>query len=49
MGMTGEVKIIKDGPNKGDREDANFYLIKPDCNEKGKCEWMRLNRHSEQN
>lgn len=45
-GMTGQIKIIKDGENKGDRQDAYFYLIKPDCNENGKCEWMRLNPHS---
>ena len=27
--MTGQIKIIKDGENKGDRQDAYFYLIKP--------------------
>lgn len=45
--MIGKVKIIKDGLNKGDCEDVNFYLIKLDCNEKGKCEWMRLNLYLE--
>ena len=49
IGMTGKVKIIKDGPNKGDRQGANFYLIKPYCEENGECRWMRLNPHSEQN
>ena len=49
IGMTGQVKIIKYGPNKGDRQGANFYLIKPYCEENGECRWMRLNPHSEQN
>lgn len=48
-GMTGEVQIIKNGPNKGDRQGANFSLIKPYCEENGECRWMRLNPHSEQN
>ena len=43
IGMTGQVKIIKYGPNKGDRQGANFYLIKPYCEENGECRWMRLN------
>ncbi|MCL2935290.1 MAG: trypsin-like peptidase domain-containing protein [Trichodesmium sp. MAG_R02] len=43
IGMTGKVKIIKHGPNKGDRQGANFYLIKPYCEENGECRWMRLN------
>ena len=49
IGMTGKVKIIKYGPNKGDRQGANFYLIKPYCEENGECRWMRLNPHSKQN
>ena len=40
--MTGQIKIIKDGENKDDRQDTYFYLIKPDCNENGKC----VNPHS---
>lgn len=44
-GMTGEVQIIKNGPNKGDRQRANFYLVKPYCEENGECGWMRLNPH----
>jgi ABC-type branched-subunit amino acid transport system substrate-binding protein len=49
IGMTGKVKIIKHGPNKGDRQGANFYLIKPYCEENGECRWMRLNPYSEEN
>ena len=45
IGMTGQVKIIKYGPNKGDRQGANFSLIKPYCEENGECRWMRLNPH----
>ncbi|MCL2923395.1 MAG: trypsin-like peptidase domain-containing protein [Trichodesmium sp. MAG_R04] len=50
-GMTGPIKIIKNGENygennQGDRKNAKYYLIKPYCNGNDECKWMRLNPHS---